>query len=70
LLLQPGTYRDYEQGRSNPLKIIEYGIKGRMKDYEVAYENLMRKRQAQRAAASIVRINRNVSFERSESPAN
>jgi DNA-binding XRE family transcriptional regulator len=40
--LPPGTYRDYEQGRSDPVKIVECGILYRIKQYEEAYEKYQR----------------------------
>jgi DNA-binding XRE family transcriptional regulator len=34
LLLPPGTYRDYEQGRSEPPPIIAAGIRAKIDEYE------------------------------------
>lgn len=39
--LAPGTYRDYEQGRSEPTRIIEVGIRTRIADYAREYEKYM-----------------------------
>jgi DNA-binding XRE family transcriptional regulator len=44
--LPPGTYRDYEQGRSDPVKIVECGILARIADYEEAYEKYQREHVA------------------------
>jgi hypothetical protein len=51
--LPPGTYRDYEQGRSKPPRIVERGIVGRIADYEEAYaEYLLKQRDERQAAVS------------------
>jgi DNA-binding XRE family transcriptional regulator len=42
-LLAPGTYRDYEQGRSEPTQIIEVGIRARIAEFAHDYEQLMAK---------------------------
>jgi DNA-binding XRE family transcriptional regulator len=39
--LAPGTYRDYEQGRSEPTRIIEVGIRARIAQYAHDYEQYM-----------------------------
>lgn len=36
-----GTYRDYEQGRSKPTRIIEEGIRARIGHYSHDYEKFM-----------------------------
>jgi transcriptional regulator with XRE-family HTH domain len=41
--LAPGTYRDYEQGRSEPTRIIEEGIRARIAKYARDYEQLVAK---------------------------
>jgi DNA-binding XRE family transcriptional regulator len=43
ILLAPGTYRDYEQGRSEPTRIIEVGIRARIAQYAHDYEEYMTK---------------------------
>jgi transcriptional regulator with XRE-family HTH domain len=42
-LLAPGTYRDYEQGRSEPGRGIDYMIRHRIADYAHDYEQYMAK---------------------------
>lgn len=49
-LLAPGTYRDYEQGRSDPVKIVAYAIRARIADYDAAYAQYMARKEAARQA--------------------
>jgi len=51
MLLAPGTYRDYEQGRSDPIKIVAYALHNRIRDYEIAYTAYLAKRNAARERA-------------------
>ena len=50
-LLQPGTYRDYEQGRSKPPRIIEYAITNRIRDYDLAYAKYLEDKHGRLRAA-------------------
>jgi len=52
LYLPAGTFRDYEQGRSDPAKIIEAGIIARIAAYEKAYTEYLAKKKAKHEARS------------------
>lgn len=51
-MLPAGTYRDYEQARSNPLPIVERGILARIDDYEKEYARYILSRDKAEAVAS------------------